>query len=293
MTGQRGQLARSLVEAAVKRPWLGLETVARPTLDLDRLETIGAVLKARRPEVVINAAAYTAVDLAEDEPERARLVNGEAAGEVARQCAEIGARLIHISTDYVFDGRAAGPYRPDSPTNPLGVYGASKLLGEEDVRAGTADHVIVRTAWVYSPFGRNFVKTMIGLAKKSDVIRVVADQQGNPSSALDLAEGLVGILELWRDGSRDGLGQTHHLAGSGDTNWAEFASAIFEACRRLGMPSSLVEPITTDEYPTRAIRPRNSRLECSAFAETFGYRMPDWRESLDVVVQRLAGESLA
>jgi dTDP-4-dehydrorhamnose reductase len=288
VTGRTGQIARALAEAAAGRPELELVAVGRPQLDLEAPASIARVMVETRPDVVINAAAYTAVDQAEDEPERALRINAQAPAEIAACCRESGARLIHISTDYVFNGESQDAYRPDAPTHPLGSYGRSKLQGELEIRAGTGEHLIVRTAWVYSPFGRNFVKTMIDLATNRDVVRVVADQHGNPSSAADIAEGLLRIVEAWRGGARTGLGQIYHLAGTGAASWAEFAEAIFAACARRGLPSARVEPISTKDWPTRARRPRNSRLDGSGFARDFGFRMPAWQESLERVVERLA-----
>jgi dTDP-4-dehydrorhamnose reductase len=236
--------------------------------------------------VIINTAAYTAVDLAEDEPDKAQIVNAEAAGAIAAAARECGSRMIQISTDYVFDGSAEGPYREDAPTNPLGVYGRTKCEGEERVRAETSDHLIVRTAWVYSPFGKNFVRTMMHLAESRDTVPVVADQKGNPTSAYDIADGLIAVLEAWRHGAT-GLGQTYHLAGTGVTSWCGFAEAIFDQCRSLGLPAARAEPIATADWPTRAPRPRNSALDCSQFLADFGYRAPDWRDSLKTVVERL------
>lgn len=291
VAGRSGQIARSLIEAGAGRPGIELIALGRPELDLELPETIGAAIAEARPGVVINAAAYTAVDRAEDEAERAFRINAQAVGEIARHCRDRNARLIHISTDYVFDGDAPGPYTPDAPTNPLGAYGRSKLGGEHEVRAQMPDHLIVRTAWVYSPFSHNFVKTMMRLGQSQDVVRVVADQRGNPSSALDIAEGLLGIVGRWRDGDSTGLGATYHLAGTGTTSWADFAGAIFAACERHGLPAARVEPIITAQYPTRAQRPHNSMLDSSRFTRDFGFQMPDWHQSLDCVVDRLAAEA--
>jgi dTDP-4-dehydrorhamnose reductase len=287
VTGREGQLARSLLERAAHVPQLEVLALGRPELDLERPETLTAPILAISPDVIINAAAYTAVDQAEDEPEIARTVNAEAAGAMAAAARQCGARIIQISTDYVFDGTAEGAYREDSPTNPLGVYGRTKWEGEERVRAETPDHLILRTAWVYSPFGRNFVRTMMQLAETRDTVRVVADQHGNPTSALDLADGLIAVLDAWRHGDV-GRGRTYHLAGTGVTTWAGLAEAVFDQCRALGRPAAKIEPIVTSEWPTRAPRPRNSALDSSRFAADFGYRMPEWRSSLADVVTRIA-----
>lgn len=251
---------------------------------------VSAAIRAAAPDVVINAAAFTAVDQAEDEPDRAFRVNGAAAGEIAHQCRVDGARLIHLSTDYVFDGTAPDPYGPDAPTNPLGIYGRSKLEGENRIREEAPHHVIVRTAWVYSPFGRNFVKTMMELAHKHEEVRVVSDQVGNPSSARDLADGIIAILRQWAAGIPAAGGETYHLAGSGEASWWTLASHIFEECLRLGLPAAKAVPITTAQWPTRARRPANSRLDCAKFARDFGFVMPDWRGAVADTVDRLGSK---
>jgi dTDP-4-dehydrorhamnose reductase len=279
VTGRQGQLARSLSQRAEGRPGIEIILAGRPELDLEIPGSAASVVRSLAPQVVINAAAYTAVDRAEDEPERAFRINGEAAGEIAAAAAEVGARIIQISTDYVFDGRGSEPYSEDAPTGALGVYGRSKLGGEELVRLNNAEHLIVRTAWVFSPFGSNFLKTMMRLAETKDEVPVVADQLGSPTSALDLADGILTVVEAWRAGGKAGLGETYHLAGSGFTSWSGFAEAIFAECRRLGLPSAAVRPIATAEWPTRGLRPANSRLDCRKFERHFGLRMPDWKEA--------------
>jgi dTDP-4-dehydrorhamnose reductase len=289
VTGREGQVARSLIERGLHVPELEIVALGRPELDLEKLDQLPAPIRLISPDVIINAAAFTAVDQAEDEPERAHIVNADAAGAIAAAARECGARIIQISTDYVFDGSTEGAYREDAPTNPLGVYGQTKCEGEERVRAESPDHLIVRTAWLYSPFGKNFVRTMISLAESREVVRIVADQHGNPTSALDLADGVIGVLEAWREGDT-GLGKTYHLAGSGVTSWCGFAEAIFEECRAAGLPFARVEPIATADWPTRASRPRNSVLDCGRFQSDFGFQMPDWRLSVGEVVARLAAD---
>jgi len=241
-----------------------------------------------RPDVVVNAAAYTAVDQAEDEPERAFRINADGAAEAASAARAAGAPIIQISTDYVFDGSAQGPYGEDAPTNPLTVYGRSKLAGEERVRDANPDHLIVRTAWVYSPFGRNFVKTMMEAAKSRDTLSVVVDQVGSPTSALDFAEGLLTILTQWGDTPRRELGEIYHLAGSGETSWCGLAEAVMAECTRLGLPAAEIQGIATDQWPTKARRPRNSMLDSGRFEAEFGFRLPDWRTSVADTVRRLA-----
>jgi dTDP-4-dehydrorhamnose reductase len=290
VTGCKGQLARSLIERASNRPDIWLVALGRPELDLEQPGSAAEAIAEIRPDVVINAAAYTAVDRAEDEPELAMRINADGAGEVAEAAARVGAPVIQISTDYVFDGRAAGDYAEDAPTSPVGAYGRTKLAGEEQVRAANWRHAIIRTAWVYSPFGHNFVKTMMAVAKTRDVLTVVDDQQGNPSSALDLADGLLAMLDRWRDAPDAGLGQTYHVAGAGWTSWCGFARAIMAKREQLGLPTARIEPIATADWPTKAQRPPNSRLSSDKFARDFGFVMPPWEHSLAEVVERLASE---
>lgn len=288
VTGEQGQLARSLAARAAALPGLSVETVGRPRLDLERPETIAASIAAAAPDVVVNAAAYTAVDQAEDEPERAFRINGAAAGEVAAAARRAGARVIQVSTDYVFDGTGEGAYAETAPTCPLGVYGRSKLEGERQVAEANPDHVILRTAWVYSVYGRNFVKTMLGAAVQRDALDVVADQHGNPTAADDIADGILALVAAWRDRPRLGLNGTYHLAGTGEASWFDFAAAIFEEAARNGLATAAVNPIRSADRPTRAARPANSVLDCRRFAADFGYRAPPWRQSTAAVVAALA-----
>lgn len=292
VTGTEGQLARSLVRRAENDPDLKLLPVGRPELDLENSGSVRGAIHAARPDVVINAAAYTAVDLAEDEPERARRINGEAAGEIAEAAREIGARVVQISTDYVFDGSAGVAYAEDAPTNPIGAYGSSKLLGEELVRRSNPDHVIIRTAWVYSPFGKNFVKTMLVLARDRDELRVVADQYGNPTNALDLADGILALLRRWQSGSETGLGENYHLAGTGEASWYDLAGHVLGVADQLGEPTASVIPVSTAEFPTKARRPANSKLNSSKFERDFGFAMPGWRGAAEQVVRELAARGL-
>jgi dTDP-4-dehydrorhamnose reductase len=287
VTGSQGQLVQSLIERGAGFPGLSLRAAGRPDLDLEDPASIERVVRAEAPDVIVNAAAYTKVDQAEDEPDRAFRINAAAAGELAAAARKAGARLIQISTDYVFDGDADVPYTEEARTNPLGVYGRSKLEGEELVRSETPDHLIVRTAWVYSPFGQNFVKTMMRLGRDRDSLSVVADQHGNPSSALDLADGLLTAISVWRQDSRRGLGETFHLAGSGPATWFEFAEHILAECKRLGISSATVCPISTEDWPTKAARPRNSMLDCAKFVRSFDFRAPDWRQSASETIKRL------
>jgi dTDP-4-dehydrorhamnose reductase len=284
--GRDGQLARSLAERA---PLSGIraEHVGRPQIDLADAASIEAAISASAAPFVVNTAAYTAVDQAEREPELAWRINASAPRVIASAAAARGARLVHISTDYVFDGRGQSPYAEADQTAPLNTYGRSKLAGEMEVRSAGVDHVIVRTAWVYSPFGRNFVKTMLTLAEARPQISVVADQIGSPTSALDLADGLLRMIKSWRSDASKGAGETFHLAGTGETSWAGFAAELFEASRSAGGPGARVLPIPTRDYPTPAVRPANSRLSSEKFERTFGYRAPNWRQAVAEVVDRL------
>jgi len=287
VTGRQGQVARCLVERAAGRDGLELIPAGRPDADLAVPGSLARAILALRPDVVVNAAAFTAVDGAEDEPDQAFRVNADAAGEAAAAARDIGARIIQLSTDYVFDGRREGLLDEDAPTNPLGVYGRSKLAGEEQVRAANPQHVIVRTAWLYSPFGRNFVRTMVEAARTRDTLSVVDDQFGSPTSALDLADGLLAMIHRWDRGEPAGVGNTYHLAGSGTTSWFGLAREVMDVCAAIGLPAAEVRPIRTQDWPTRAARPRNSALDSGRFARDLGFVMPEWRQSVGEVVRRL------
>ena len=291
VTGREGQVVRSLIERGAE---LGHEVVpvGRPELDLaGDVAAVSEVLTHAKPDAIINAAAYTAVDRAESERDLAFAINERGAGAVASTASEFGVPLVHLSTDYVFDGSKADPYVETDPTGPTGVYGASKLAGERAVLAATDNSAILRTAWVYSPFGSNFVKTMLRLAADRDEVAVVADQRGNPTSALDIAEGILGVVEnlIGSDDPRQrGL---FHMTAAGEASWADFAEGVFAASAAAGGPSALVRRITTEEYPTPARRPVNSRLDSSKLAEAHGVTLPRWETSLPDVVQRLLSKT--
>jgi dTDP-4-dehydrorhamnose reductase len=288
VTGRSGQVARSLAERAAGREDLSLAFAARPDFDLEHPSSIQGLIAAEAPDLIVNAAAYTAVDQAEDEAKAARQANTEAPGVIAAAAAAAGAKLIHISTDYVFDGAKASPYSEDDPIAPLNVYGQTKADGEAAVRAVLKDHVILRTSWVYSPFGRNFVKTMLSLAAERDRLTVVDDQIGSPTSALDIADAILAIAD--RRSSSAALSGTYHFAASGSASWAEFARQIFEISRQEGGPFAEVAGISSEQWPTKAIRPRNSRLDTSRFTAAFGHSPPHWAASLVLVVRRLLSE---
>ncbi|MEZ5776234.1 MAG: dTDP-4-dehydrorhamnose reductase [Hyphomicrobiaceae bacterium] len=290
ITGWHGQVARSLATAAARNPRVETLAVGRPALDLVRLPTILRSLSDARPDIVINTAAYTAVDKAEDEPEAAAALNHEGAALLARATAERGIPIIHLSTDYVFDGTKVSAYVEDDPPHPLSVYGRTKRDGEIAVAAGNDRHVIVRTAWVYSPFGQNFVRTMLRLARERDAVRVVEDQIGSPTYAPHLADLLLDLAaRLLADPPGGGYG-VFHAAGAGETSWADFAEAVFARSGQAGGPTAAVERIPTSGYPTRAARPANSRLDCAKLARVYGLRMPDWHEGLADCVPRLLAE---
>ncbi len=287
VTGREGQVATALALAGERE---GVEVVrlGRPELDLERLETIAPVLKATRPDVVVSAAAYTAVDQAESEPGRAHQVNGMAPGRLAQAAAELGAPILHLSTDYVFDGRKPSPYVETDATGPVTVYGASKLAGEIALAHANPRHAILRTAWVYAPHGKNFVRTMLRLAETRDEVSVVGDQLGCPTSAEDIAQGVLRIAAALHAGK--GAPGLYHMTGAGEASWAEFAAAIFEGSKARGGPSARVKPIATADYPTPAARPANSRLDCDRVQAVFGVALSPWREALGRCLDTLAAE---
>jgi dTDP-4-dehydrorhamnose reductase len=265
--------------------------VGRPQMDLAIPGDAERIIPALSPDVVINAAAYTGVDQAEEEPELARRINARAAGEVAAAACGAGAMMVQISTDYVFDGSSLEPYDEHAPTAPLGSYGRSKLEGEVAAREAHPDCIVVRTAWVYSPFGKNFLKTMLSLGDSKPAISVVADQYGSPSSALALADGLLAMLDSTAFRTGQGLGQLYHLAGTGIATWFDFASLILEESVRLGGPEVEVRPLATEDWPTQAARPRNSVLVSEKFSRDFGFRMPPWQDSTREVVGRVRADA--
>lgn len=287
ITGREGQVVQSLLEQASQRNDLDVIALGRPELDLVRPESVIAAIKAIKPDLVVSAAAYTAVDLAEDESELAFAVNATGAKAVAKAANACGVPVIHISTDYVFAGDASEAYVETDLTGPRSVYGSSKLEGERLVTQANAKHIILRTAWVYSPFGKNFVKTMLKLAETRDALSVVSDQWGNPTSALDIADAIIQVSDhLKAEPEFSGYG-IYHLAGTGDTNWSGFARAIFNESAKLSGPVAAVVDITTADYPTKAVRPANSCLSTAKFQEVFGRSMPHWQSSLRNVVSRL------
>ncbi|UGV25844.1 dTDP-4-dehydrorhamnose reductase [Rhodopseudomonas boonkerdii] len=287
ITGRNGQVAQSLLERAAIAA-LDVSTIARPGVDLTRPNEVEAALVALAPQVVVNAAAYTAVDLAESEPDLAYAVNVEGAAAVARTASRLGIPIIHLSTDYVFDGTLDRPYCESDATGPLGVYGQTKLEGERAIISASDNHAILRTAWVYSPFGKNFARTMLSLASKRDEISVVSDQLGSPTNALDIVNGIIAVAEnLVQKPSAAELRGVFHMTGAGETTWAGFAEAVFDVSAAAGGPSAHVKPIPMSSYPTPAKRPANSRLDNSKLFKVHGVHLPDWRQSLPDTVERL------
>lgn len=285
VTGLNGQVAAALRERASAHSEIQVMALGRPELDLERPETVAAAILAAKPDIVVNAAAYTAVDKAEAEPARAFAANRDGAAAVAEAARKLGVPLIHLSTDYVYPGDKPGAYAESDATGPLGVYGQSKLEGERAVLAAQPQAVILRTSWVYSPFGVNFVKTMLRLGKDRDVIRVVDDQHGSPTSAIDIADAILRIAPgLAAAPARGGI---FHCCGTGSTTWCGFARYIFTESARLGGPSPRVEAITTAEFPTPARRPHNSHLDTSAFKARFGFVLRPWQEAAAETVARL------
>ena len=287
VTGTSGQLAQSLLAAGIAA---GVDVVAlrRPQLDLTIPGTLRTALADVAPDVVVNAGAYTAVDKAESEESEAHKVNAAGAGELATQCARSGAALVHISTDYVFDGTKPAPYVEIDPTRPINAYGRTKLAGEQAVAAACPRHVILRTSWVYSPYGNNFVRTMLRLGAEKSELNVVDDQQGCPTYAPHLAQAILRIAaDLAPRQAEDPRWGTYHASGSGETTWCGFAREIFTETARRGLPTPRLGAITTADYPTPARRPANSRLDCSSLQRTFGERLPDWRDATRNCLGRL------
>jgi len=291
VTGAGGQVVSALREMGTRQ---GHEIVplARPDFDLAHAETAGAVLDAVRPDVLVSAAAFTAVDLAESQREEAFRVNGEGPGVLARETARLGIPMLHLSTDYVFDGSKPVPYVETDLTGPRSVYGASKLEGERAVAAGNPRHVVLRTAWVYSHDGKNFLRTMLRLADGNPVMRVVSDQFGCPTYAPDIAGVLLAIADRVR-GAEAGSAEfgLFHMAASGDTSWAGFAEAIFDQARRVGARAARVVSIATSDYPTPAARPGNSRLACGKLEDVYGLRLPHWHSGVERCVSRIARDT--
>lgn len=274
--GRRGQVATELQYTLPNGIFLGREQA-----DLSDPEICAQAIRDHAPTAVINAAAYTAVDRAEDEETLAQTVNGEAPGAMARACAELGIPFVHISTDYVFDGQGDTPWTPADPVAPLSAYGRTKLAGERAIEAAGGQWVILRTSWVFSAHGGNLVKTMLRLSETRDALNVVADQIGGPTPARDIATACAAVADKLRDGAPSGI---HHFGGTPAVSWADFARAIFAMADR----DVAVTDIPASDYPTPAARPANSRLDGTSLQQTFGIAPPDWQDGLGQVLKELS-----
>lgn len=291
VVGSKGQVGYELQRSLVL---LGdVVAVDRARCDMADAESIRTTVRAERPDVVVNAAAYTAVDKAEQEQELAGRVNGQGPGVLAREAAEQGALLVHYSTDYVFDGEQPQPYKEDAPTNPVSAYGRTKLQGEEAVRAATQSHVILRTSWVYGAYGANFLKTMLRLMREREALNVVSDQVGAPTGAALIADVTAQVVARYiATAGKDFPYGTYHLAAAGEASWHEYACFIAQEARAAGMALKIapdgIKPIPASEYPLPARRPAFSRLDTSRLRQSFGLALPHWQGGVRQVVQLLA-----
>lgn len=303
LLGANGQLGRTFVEQkslgklgnliCASRDGRRFDGAAIDVADLTQPDALVSLLDRTQPQIIVNAAAYTAVDRAEDEEALAHLVNGEAVGRVGQWAREHAALVVHYSTDYVFDGSARHPYAVDSATSPLGAYGRSKLAGERALQGSGAHHFIFRTAWVYSASGQNFLRTMLRLAAERDTLRVVADQRGTPTPTRVIVDGTVVALQQWLAAApqdRNEWEGTYHLVARGEVSWHGFASAIFELAQAHGLVDRQpqIEAIGTAQFPTPAKRPAYSVLDPACFQDRFAVTLPLWRDGLNTVLSELA-----
>ena len=276
--GQTGQVG---TEMARRVPdGVTLEMIGRDRADFMLPDVLYGIVRGLDADVIVNAAAYTQVDRAETDADIARLVNATAVRSLAAACQAAGKPLVHVSTDYVFDGSGETPRKPGDPTGPLGVYGQTKLAGEEAIREIAPAHAILRTSWVFSAHGGNFVKTMLRLGATRDRLTIVADQVGGPTPAAAIADALFAVGRAMADGHQGG---TYHFSGAPEVSWADFAREIF---RQAGLGTQVAD-IPTSDYPTPAARPLNSRLDCTGLAHDFGIPRPDWRGGLAEVLKEL------
>ena len=289
VTGKEGQVDTSLQLLGDKTPGLDVVRIGLPEIDLSRPETLEVPVREARPDVIISSAAYTNVDKAESEMGLAEAINADGPGELARLAAALDIPLLHLSTDYVFYGDKTGAYVETDAPRPVSAYGVTKLSGEMAVEKATDNHVILRTAWVYSPFGNNFVKTMLRLGETRDEINVVADQHGSPTYALEIARVLISMAQRLAADPAPALRGIFHLTGQGETTWAGFAEAIFAGAQARGRSPVKVNHIPTSAYPTPAKRPANSRLSGEKLFTTYGLRLDPWHVSLDNCLDQLVG----
>ena len=287
ITGAQGQVGKELTQIANEK---GFDVVAasRADLDITQAQSVENYITQCQPDIVINAAAFTAVDKAESEQDLAFAINRDGAKNIAGACKKQNIPLLHISTDYVFDGTKSESYSEDDTVSPLGVYGESKWQGEEAIRQGLSNYIILRVAWVFGAQGNNFVKTMLRLGHDRDELNVVADQFGGPSPAKNIAQTLIDLVEQYQKNNNLAWG-TYHYCGNQKTTWYDFAKEIFKQAFELKLLNKEVKvnPITTAEYPTAAKRPENSMLNCSKLRSTFGIEMPEWKKALKQVLMEL------
>ncbi|WP_228123958.1 dTDP-4-dehydrorhamnose reductase [Gluconobacter sphaericus] len=284
VTGGNGQLATSLQNLGDER----IIRVGRPEFDFDHPETIAATVEKYKPSIVVNAAAWTAVDLAETEKNGADRANNTGPTALAAACAKADIPFIHVSTDYVFSGNKGTPYTEEDATSPETVYGNTKAEGEQAVLTSNIKSIILRTSWVYSAHGKNFVRTMINAGAKNPVLKVVGDQKGNPTSSDDLAEAILAIIALIeRDGWKPEYRGIFHASGTGETTWHGLAVAALEEAAKHGQTMPQVNAIRTEDWPTPAKRPQDSRMDNSKLHRVFGVKMPDWRHSVTHIVHKL------
>lgn len=280
VTGASGQLGHALAQRLAIRS-TEYNAVQRPDFDFEKPETIKTCFEKAKPDFVINAAAYTAVDKAETEQEAARAGNHTGPLRLAQLCAAVDIPFIHVSTDYVFDGNKGSPYLETDPTSPTGIYGATKRDGEEAIMASGAKAIILRTAWVYADHGKNFAKTMLSAGRKMPTLRVVADQRGTPTAAGDLADAILQIInQISKTGWLPEYRGIFHATNTGETTWYGFACTIFEEAAKYGYHPPEVLPITTTDWPTPTRRPPDSRLDCTKLQKIFGVTLPDWHKTL-------------
>lgn len=295
LTGVNGQVGHALQKAFLKEASFAnvIVSLDRSQLDLTDQGAIRRAVQTIQPDLIINPAAYTAVDKAESEPELAYAINTTAPQVLAEEAAKVGARLIHFSTDYVYAGTKVGAYVENDVTQPLSVYGKSKLAGEDAIRSVGLQHLIFRTSWVYGAYGKNFLNTILRLAAERDELRIVADQFGAPTSSSSIANAVLSVMGHWQNT----LAGTYHLVNAGQTTWHGFAMAIVEEYNRIQMAHGLpllkaspesIHAITTQEYPTPAARPANSCLDCSKLANDFSVRLPDWHAALIAELQAIS-----
>lgn len=293
LTGVNGQVGHVLKQKLEKDNQLELFSLTREQLDLSKPDEIRRIIREIKPDLIINPAAYTAVDKAESEPELAFAINAEAPRVLAEEAAKLNALLVHYSTDYVFDGNKPNPYVEDDATNPLSVYGKSKLAGEQAILEVDAAHLIFRTSWVYGAYGKNFLNTILRLAREHDFLRIVGDQFGAPTSSLSIADATMQVLNKLSIQNQINQFGIYHMTNTGRTSWLGFATEIVAQYAQLAMKNGLptlkvdienIAAITTAEYPTPAIRPKNSSLNLTKLDQTFGIQLPSWQQALAKVL---------